>query len=371
MRVRMGLGSGAGAVEWDGGLERCSALRSPGLGPGLGSGAGAVPGAAQGGQGRCLGPGGTRRRRCRSRPGPIVWARRRRDGSGGRRSHGRAAEPARPWPPHRHRHRPRGPGWRCWPPPCSAPRVSAAAPAPAPAPAAPSRGPHPIAGDPRRPAWIRSHRGSAIRGDLHPPPLPIPEHWGSPGSAPSIPRGSPKERGIPCDPGEGTGISSPSARDPCGPRGSASPRPPGSRDLPRSSPPLPRHLPAELWTGWDLSPGPWVTSPTRVSRRDLFRAHGDPWDPEPLILDPTLRDPAPSLTPPGERIPTPLAERGGLTSAASLTGSSQAWGNHADPPPSEADPGTSGVPRRPPAPAPVGGRDGAASHEGQPPGDTG
>ncbi|XP_048805425.1 LOW QUALITY PROTEIN: transmembrane protein 132A [Lagopus muta] len=37
----------------------------------------AVPGAG------CLGPAGVRRRRCRSRPGPIVCARRRRDGGGG------------------------------------------------------------------------------------------------------------------------------------------------------------------------------------------------------------------------------------------------------------------------------------------------
>ncbi|XP_062351242.1 LOW QUALITY PROTEIN: transmembrane protein 132A [Cinclus cinclus] len=41
------------------------------------------------GHGRALGPGGARRRRCRSRPGPIVWTRGRRDGRHRRHRHRR------------------------------------------------------------------------------------------------------------------------------------------------------------------------------------------------------------------------------------------------------------------------------------------
>nr|XP_038035464.1 LOW QUALITY PROTEIN: transmembrane protein 132A [Anas platyrhynchos] len=86
----------------------------PGGGPGAGS----------------LGPGGARRRRCRSRPGPIVWARRRRDGSGGAVRTDRAAEPSRPRyrPRYRPWPRPRGPAWRCWPPPCSGHQRAATGP---------------------------------------------------------------------------------------------------------------------------------------------------------------------------------------------------------------------------------------------------
>lgn len=211
---------------------------------------------------RALGPGGTRRRRCRSRPGPIVWARGRRDGrhrgSDGRyrrHRHRRHRRTDRPWP--------QRPGWPCWPPPCSAPRVSgnstengigSGSRHRAPAPIRPRSAPLPPSCRdplPRTPAIriesslsprSRSLRSAGIpgAGATSPPPpssrrfpgsaSPIPRGSVSPPS-PGIPRGSPGERGIHWD--LERGISSQSPREPAA-RGT--PLPPGSRDLPRLSP---------------------------------------------------------------------------------------------------------------------------------------
>lgn len=206
----MRMGSRAGNGQWDGmWLGLWSRSRSTG-------------------HSRALGPGGTRRRRCRSRPGPIVWTRRRRDGRHRRRDGRHRRSPAAPVDGPSPRPWPWRPGWRCWPPPFSAPRVSGnstgngirngsrhreqhGAPAPTPLLSPPAFLPE------SAPVWTRKGRFSPFptfgippfRRDPgswgEPPPPPSPSSPRSPGSAFPIPRGSvpPPPPGIPkVSPGE-------------------------------------------------------------------------------------------------------------------------------------------------------------------------